>query len=201
MIVLTTIPKAGTHLLMGVLQNLGYAKDAPDGFRQQHAPYEGAEIEGADKHLVLIRDPRDLVVSLFHVAQTGRAGKFVAEMVRIAANDSELQALIAFGIVGRRIAQFDGWTTDPRCLTLRFEDIVPDELGGAAGRRRDTAQRLGAWLERDPQEVERAFTVGVGTNTFRRGLAGCWRDELEPRLADHISRFYPEVMQRWGYAG
>lgn len=203
---LTTIPKSGTKLMELVLHNLGLRKMtagtvSDGGFVSGHDPYDPALFERHPdaRFISLVRDPRDILISLEHFTGTGRAGRIAGRIPALARDRRELQALLAFGVLNRRLAQARDWHSDPRVLTVRFEDIVGDDLGGSAERRQALAERLGGWLGLASAETLKAMAAHRNTSTFRSGRIGAWRTELDPAVANEIEVLHGEDMIRLGY--
>ena len=189
---ITTVPKSGSKLLKRILFQAGV-----DVSRMAHTPYRPDAIAPDGRALCLIRDPRDLVVSL--AAYADRAGANVQAMARVARSQRELQNIVYFGKVTNQLSAFDGWVSDPRCLTVRFEELVGPDRGGAADVQMATADRLADWLDVDRDRMRAAMEAGIDTSTYRRGVAGAWRDEMAPELAEIIGELSGEVMRAWGY--
>jgi ADP-ribose pyrophosphatase YjhB (NUDIX family) len=201
----TTIPKAGTKLLEQVLVRAGFSKangTLEDGqFLSRHQAYDRRVLDElpAARFMVLVRDPRDIVVSHVHYALSGNGGVLAQPARRLARDAREHQALVYFGMVARDLRQFEGWLDEPRCLVLRFEDIVGPQFGGSVERQSDTAARLAEWLQIDPVRARAALDTDTGTSTFRSGLIGGWRAELDPALAGEITDLHRGLLERLSY--
>lgn len=132
-----------------------------------------------------------------HFASSGaRRAKSIAKLAR---SERELQALVYFGIVANYVNDFDGWTRDPGCLTVRYEDIRGAVGGGSVEAQMAAADRLADWLGTDRDRMRAAMQADTDTTTFRRGVIGAWRDEMEPELAEQIASISGEQMKTWGY--
>jgi hypothetical protein len=172
----------------------------------------------ASHALLIVRDPRDVAVSLaYHNNQT--IDQAIAFMTRrnaafCARDDRQHNQL------RQQLPGWGGWNRswlDQRDLplrTIRYEDL-----------QRDTARCLAdalafAQVETQPGAVERAVRFAAfgelraqeaahgfreappkqrGGRFFRRGVAGGWRDELTPDQAARIAHDHAELMTRFGY--
>jgi hypothetical protein len=191
-VLITTIPKSGSKLLKRILHQAGVDVSA-----MSHTPWSERALAEGERALCPIRDPRDLAVSLAHFAP--RAGQGTRAMAEIARSGRELQNLIYFGVVARYVRDFSGWVADPACLTVRFEDIVGPRGGGSVEARTAAADRLADWLGVGRDRMRAAMEADTDTTTFRRGVIGAWRDEMEPELAEMIVQLSGDHMRAWGY--
>lgn len=164
----------------------------------------------------LLRDPRDVAVSLAHHNGVNVA-KAVAQL------NTEASVLAPGGSEGR--AQFEqpllSWSghvaswvdaAEPKPLVLRYEDMLAD-MDDALAR---VARHLG--IAADPEIVARAVAATrfdalqaeeeragfrekslPATRFFRRGVAGGWRDILTAEQADAIEQAHGAMMRRFGY--
>src|SRR4249919_2460645 len=153
-----------------------------------HFPYVPGLSELLDdlgyRSLLMIRDPRDVVVSAQH---------YVPEDERIAAT------IAGFGAdehgrgqasIGERLERFVPWLTTPGVLVVRFENLI----GAAGGGSREAQERTVADVARhagralDPARVaavaDRVWSDR--SSTFRQGHAGGWRERLTP---EHVRLF------------
>lgn len=173
---------------------------------------------GADAAIVIVRDPRDVAVSLANHKAIG-IGDAIAFMNRSAA---------AFcGRPGRQYNQFRqkllGWSehiaswldqTDIPVHRLRYEDMQADteralrDALAFAQHEASTAQithavRLANFAQLQAQELAKGFREGPRPRPdgrfFRRGEAGAWRDELTAEQIASIERDHAPMMRRLGY--
>jgi hypothetical protein len=153
------------------------------------------------RSLLMIRDPRDVVVSAQH---------YVLEMPghdlhrrfaeRYATEDERIAATIAgFAAdehgrgqapIGERLERFVPWLTTPGVLVVRFEDLI----GAGGGGSREAQERTVAAVARhagrtlDPARVSAVAdrVWSDRSSTFRQGRAGGWRERLTP---EHVRLF------------
>ena len=178
-----------------------------------HVPFSAglaARLAAAGVPVVFVyRDPRDVLLSMadyilnqgspVHLA--GRfAGRSRAELVQVLwTGDDLLVPLAAY------IDAFAGWRTDPRTISVRFEDLIGERGGGTAEIQSAALRRIAGQLGAvTPAALARAQakTFNPKAGTFFKGQAGRWREETEPAVMDVLQR--PEMRalaERWGYAG
>jgi Sulfotransferase domain len=165
--------------------------------------------------LYMVRDPRDVAVSLAHqaakpltwaVERLGSSGAVSKSARRL---DSQLRQRL--GTWSEHVAS---WTDAPPfpVHVVRYEDCLTDALPtfralfAATGLNpTDTAltEALAgcAWEHLREQEEAAGFREG-GTGKsrfFRRGIAGAWVEEMPGELARRIEDQHGEVMVRFGY--
>lgn len=152
--------------------------------------------------LLIVRDLRDIAVSNYHyIVKTPHHR--LCQYFRALPNNSERLAASIRGIssedlggqrpshsIGTHARGYLGWLKYPRCLTVRFEDLV-----GAPGGGRDVAQRSAVVqiLETLRLPVDDQAVGYICRNlfsdrakNFRKGQIGCWQEEFSP---DHVAMF------------
>lgn len=167
--------------------------------------------------LYVVRDPRDVAVSLAHhqgrslewaVEKIGSPGAKMGESV-----DGPMPQLMQR--IGTWSSHVRSWVENPPfpVHVLRYEDCVARPVETFA--RALAAARLGPVDEEDvTAAVESASFLrlraaeeaggfrerpGTSERFFRRGRAGSWRDELSPALAAEVEATHGETMARFGY--
>lgn len=181
---------------------------APGHYLSGHVPWtaETARLvrEAGLKHLLIVRDPRDVLVSFLHFV--------VRPEHRLSRDFLPLQAderlhLALDGGVGPRSGQhIEGlaasfaailaWRREPGVLLLRFEDLIGERGHGSIEAQRRAVQAIcqALALDADAALVDRVCqqAFDVHAETFRRGKIGSWQDELTPdQLAVCEARFAP----------
>ena len=173
--------------------------------------------EGTRGAIYLVRDPRDVAVSLAH--QSGRATEWaVGELANpesAAVDNPSLLGHQARQRLGTWSEHVIGWTEHEHfpVLVVRYEDMAADPLGQLERLARfaglePTRKRLAATVRSASFESLRAkeerdgFVERLGRDRpfFRSGRAGGWREELAPELAARVERDHAEVMGRFGYS-
>jgi aryl sulfotransferase len=166
--------------------------------------------------IYLMRDPRDVAVSLAH--QNGlspeRAGDMLCDPETAIADRTDDISDQLRQRLGTWSDHVSSWIDSKviRVHVVRFEDCVADpgsvfsaaltQAGFTVSRQDIAAAVEHASFER-LQSVEAA--AGFRENRdrqrpfFRRGRPGAWHDELRPEVADRIAEAHREVMGRFGY--
>ena len=177
----------------------------PGAFASAHVPYtrELADLlqELGMKMVVMIRDPRDVVVSSArYLPQRGR------HPLRDLFSVQDAHGRIFTSIVGTpaagpggpqmlnirdRVRSVVTWGTLPSVHITRFEDLVGREGGGSAAAQqaalRAIAGHVGAPC--DEVQLERiGRSLFGGTGTFRQGQIGAWRSAFDK---DHLTAAKP----------
>lgn len=212
-------PDADEENAQGAAELVDIAKQMKDGqYLLYHVPYHPALSQGLVAEeivpVVLIRDPRDFVVSFAHHIQAHPTDN-TRPLVEAARDLHDLQRLIceprssASGgttpsVLDNYLAMFDGWVADEHTLVVHFEDLVGPR-GGETIRDQlacgvELIERLG--LERDMARLSVAFARSYDPQVpmFRQGRARSWLGELNAATAAAIWRDHGELMGRWGYA-
>ena len=159
------------------------------------------------KPILVIRDPRDALLSAAHYANHhGKPDHFVGllpsrrlkDIVRVLLSGEQ-------GTVGFA-DHFDAylpWLQEPNTLVVRFEDLIGERGGGSRPRQLEVvAQTLGhVGLPADPgrvaQAADRVFNPRAGT--FFRGKIGEWARLNDAVLDDLFMRHAGHLLGRWGY--
>lgn len=163
----------------------------------------------------VVRDPRDVAVSLAHHNGTGMD----AAITLMANPAATLAANVTSGKwqLRQRLSTWslhvESWMVQEKgLLLLRYEDMLADPDGALAR----VARHLG--LEVSPRAVALAVEATgferlraaeerdgfrespmTSVRFFRRGVAGGWRDTLAPAQAERIAADHGAVMARLGY--
>lgn len=180
-----------------------------------HCPHSDRLVDWLKAHpevkmVHIIRDPRDQVVSHRYWIQASDKNPYHSLFSNMDA-DSALEAMIAgvgegrdrflmrpgssFASLYHLYRAFVDWLNEPHVHTIRYEKIVGTPGGAlcAAGR---LAQFLGV-SDWPPGAVQNARAIrGV---TYRRGVAGGWRDEFNSRHERLYAMTMGELPKRLGY--
>lgn len=144
------------------------------------------------RHVLLIRDPRDMVVSFAHwVAAEPHLPRhrYYADVLQD--HDKRLMATITGYDDGRgnhlpsiasTLDDYLPWLEEPGVLVCRYEDLVGERVGTSSERQRAAVRRIAEFVGRpiDEGEADAIATrmYGAGGLTFRAGRSGDWRDEF-----------------------
>lgn len=160
------------------------------------------------KVLVLIRDPRDVLVSFAY----WDSKQIENELGRSASIDEKLMLVINGGYkkAGLQYPEtFDralAWMEKPGSLVLRFEDLCGSKGGRSREDQQQAIQALCEGLEVSVNEEELSFLAdrlwGKPSNlptTFRKGKSGKWRDYFTPEHTAAFKERFGEVLIKLGY--
>lgn len=141
------------------------------------------------RHVLLLRDPRDVAVShAFYVLRDARH-QHHGYYARTLNSDKErlMESIRGFRLsaenhlppIGETFGAYLPWTEDASTLVVRFEDLVGPRGGGDAERQLAEIGRVGRFVERS-LSLEEASRIArrmyaKGSLTFRKGQTGDWR--------------------------
>lgn len=178
-------------------------------FVTAHARFHPALAELIEKlrfrHVLLLRDPRDVVVSHAFYVKRERQHFHHEYFTEVLQSDEEriMAAIRGFGSdasdgapllpIGESFAGFIRWLEEPSTLVVRFEDLIGPQGGGDSERQLATIESIGRFVSR-PVDREQARHIaqrmyGKGSLTFRKGQMGDWRNHF----TDAHRRAFKEV--------
>lgn len=213
-----SVPKAGSHLLARCLELMGLVYNRthvhylhPDErieqairgtwlgeFLTAHIPYStrwhNLLAERRGRVLLIIRDPRDVVVSHFYyVTYKDRKHRLRPYYLQLADDHARLMASIQgltpsdgnpygrLDNIARRFRSFLEWEHHD-ALVVRFEHLVGPEGGGSAERQeatiRNIAHHLGLPLSPEKVRFVAHNLFYRKSATFRKGSIGDWRNHF-----------------------
>lgn len=162
--------------------------------------------------LYLVRDPRDVAVSLVH-----HIGRPMDRTIALMTDRSHLSGggVYAEYLLGDWAGHVSGWAgqDDIPTKVVRYEDLRADTVAtltdiaaflgleaSAEEIRRAVAHSSLGELQR--QEAEKGFRERLRQQErfFRSGRVGEWREVLNPVQRRVLESEFAEVMTRWGYA-
>ena len=165
--------------------------------------------------LYLVRDPRDVAVSLAHHADLTlhEAVDYLSSSTSLETSGRSLQAQLRQRL-GSWSEHVRSWTDNPPfpVHVLRYEDCMTQPVptfraAFAAGGLDATEDEVAAAVARSSlvrlqaQEIATGFREAHSRHSpfFRQGLVGGWKDELPADLARRVVDMHGEVMTRYGY--
>jgi hypothetical protein len=163
------------------------------------------------KHVLIIRDPRDVLVSWLHyVLKPGHPVRcdFIHfsedEMVEFAIKGGYLplskRNFIGIGDVFRSVLN---WKQSANCLIVRFEDLIGEKGGGSKDDQYCTVQNICNFLEVNLSETELSTVCDnifdTTVPTFRRGQVGSWKSELKPEWIKIFNQSNSELLNELRY--
>jgi hypothetical protein len=163
------------------------------------------------KHVLIIRDPRDVLVSWLHYVLRPE------HPVRCDFMHFSEDEMIAFAIKGGYLPlskrKFLGigdvfrsvynWKQSQNCLMVKFEDLIGEKGGGSKEDQYRTIQNICNLLEVNLSETELSAVCDnifdTTAPTFRRGQVGSWKSELKPEWIEIINQSYSELLSELQY--
>jgi sulfotransferase 6B1 len=167
------------------------------------------------KHILLLRDPRDIAVS--HASYMLRDTLHVlhgyyTEMLK--SDDERLMASIR-GFEGdagpylppirESFGAYLPWTEDPSTLVVRFEQLIGPRGGGDADKQLAEIERIARFVER-PLSRQQASRIALKTYaqeslTFRKGQVGDWRNRFTEAHKRAFKDTAGDLLIELGYEG
>lgn len=211
-IVYFTIPKGGSHLLrkaVGLIterpikmlpspkhQPLGDFSDSSIRCHHLEPGYDVIleDVSGIFIKAIMIRDPRDVIVSMAAWIQVMANTDAAKEFIKLPLEEQITQLIVNpdLSMNGNYIFIFDTqltircalqWMTNPTVLVCRFEDLVGEKGRGCRIRQIEAISTLSNHLrcslsqEKIEDIADRLFG---DTATFRTGQIGSWRQTFTP---------------------
>ena len=256
-VIAISMPKCGTHVLMRLVaaltgktpatrtlrttdvaaasQILDQDSDAQNrslflrGHQQYTAEIESLLIERGIRVLLILRDPRDTVVSHAHWVTTAKHGsaanrKFYSALPTIEErilvsicgrpagwNEGEVSAdeehsLAYHGVredIGRRVQRYVGWLDSPAACVVRFENLIGPDGGGTKSAQIDEISRAAAHLNIDSSTVDPQQIADQlfdpSAKTFRSGRIGGWKEAFDNRHKLVFKSLAGDLLIRLGY--
>jgi len=231
---LVSYPKSGNtwvkfmlqHALTGVAASFDATEDAigtiggdmdvpallPHGGRilKSHEAF-AAGVRAPGRVVYVVRDGRDVAVSYYHhFLRRGRLalGEFSSFLPRFLAGEFD-----GYGPWGTHVTSWlDGQaSSDGRLLTIRYEDLLEDPLGGLRQALEFVGVSVGAdvveaaveanrFEQMRQRETESAFHEAQGNRFFvRRGVSGEWQETFSAADAALFDHAFGAVLERLGY--
>ena len=164
---------------------------------------------------LIIRDPRDIVVSHFHYVTYGsRRHRLHAYYASLSDDQTRLMVSIKGVLepqddpavrlldIDRRCRAFLTWIDHGACV-VRFENLVGPHGGGSHEAQRKEIHRLAehARVELDEQAIERIASrvYHPTSSTFRKGHTGDWKNHLTPEHKTAFKRVAGQLLIDLGY--
>jgi len=225
-----TLPKCGSQWVRDVLSapellsysGLSYSGEAlsypfvlPEGqfngpiYNMNPSEWLGWKCPG-DKAVVVLRDPRDRLVSYLFSTLYSHENSTTNEHIRnilsaIANNNMRINLLIYFLSLVRFYLAWTSQVSDD-ALVVRYESLIKDQYG--------EFRRILDWLGwHVPDEVLGAVVERLSFKTrsgrssgetdifshYRRGIAGDWRNHFSRENGSRWERLYPGFLTKIGY--
>jgi hypothetical protein len=227
-VMVMTTPKCGTHLIQKLLTMLTgqsanfyipisldpYSK--PEFTNENYIinhPYPGFDdyIESDFKKVVLIRDPKDAIISFVNwVKKDKKWGHWTPQLFIDFYNSLDLNQRIDLAILfpdqymGLKFfyEQSIRWINSG-AFVVRFEDIVGEDGNGNHDTQRDTIANLAAYLDIDINDEKLDYICenlfGDNAGTFDKGLVGSWKSTFNASNKKLIDQEFSHILPILGY--
>lgn len=178
------------------------------GFRNAPKAFYGAPLFEGGPKVLLVRDPRDALVSEYfsnaysHSLPKGGEGREGMLALRETALQSSIDAYVTdmAKALKRALREYMRAAADPRCRLFRYEDVIFEK-----GRLLDDICAHFGWTLKNEQ---RAAILGWAdvrpdaerpTEFIRRVTPGDHREKLSPAVVDHLNDLFAAEMKHFGY--
>lgn len=236
-VLLNSIPKAGTHLLETALERYPLLRNAGKrtvscagptvsapvlraiggigrgAFLNAHVVAAPPLLEVVQQRgirvLLMIRDPRDIVVSHFkYVGGIDKTHRLYEHYRNLPDDEARLMASIT-GVgelrpsIGELLRQFEAWMDLDNTLVCRFEDFIGPRGGGSAAAQREALTAVAGHLS-IPLDAAAIAHIADGifsprSSTFRKGRSGTWREYFGPGHIQTFKELAGDEIIRYGY--
>jgi hypothetical protein len=161
--------------------------------------------------LCIVRDPRDVAVSHAHFLTSIGKSRITRKpehraLLDLPDHGARLLAVLrgrpGFPSLGSRFREFAGWRDRSGAIVVRFEDLVGEAGGGDPEAQLEAIVRVARALQvplADGDLARIRDRLYGGTSTFRRGLAGQWREEFGADHRTAAAETLSDVLRDWGY--
>ena len=163
------------------------------------------------KRILIIRDPRDIVVSHAHYVSSNKDHFLYRYYQSLPNSNQRIKFSMTGGYVrgvgylesiNSRALSLEGWMRKEETLILKFESLVGPEGGGSRELQWQEIFRLCNFLEIEVTQDQVARSISTlfgGTRTFRKGLIGGWKEELNPGHINLFNQLTGDLLNRWSY--
>ena len=182
------------------------------GFRNYPVAAEKNPVYVSAKKVLLVRDPRDALVSEYFsnayshsipkaTEGTGARENLLAQREIALATPIDEYVASRARMMARTMAEYEPVLSDPRTLVLRYEDIIfakermIDDLCRHFGWRCEPGKR-----EEIVAAVDVRPTEEVATNFIRKVTPGDHKEKLSPETIERVERDLRPVLRAFGYA-
>ena len=167
------------------------------------------------KQILLLRDPRDVVVSNMFFTKDQPGVQYHKYYVEVLKSDEEriMATIRGFGkhadtdrpraSIRDMFEGYTPWLDDPSMLVIRFEDLIGPRGGGVSGKQLDEIKRIADFVER-PISNEHAQRLAQnmysrGSLTYRKGIIGDWQNHFTEDHRRVFKRVAGDILIRLGY--
>ncbi len=189
-------------------------------FAAGHIPHSDAFAGLLEKYglrsLLILRDPRDAVVSLLHFILNRPGGARNWHLTRtLQSPDEQLLAVIngfnttnergrsRLRSIGDRLASVLPWLKVPLNYTTRFERLVGSQGGGSEQEQHEEianiVRHMGLSPTADQVREVASKLFGQESKTFRKGQIGGWQDHFKAEHKEAFKRVAGQYLIELGY--
>lgn len=170
------------------------------------------------KHVLMVRDPRDVAVSNFQYISSKQSRHRLHEyfLDKLKSDDERLMASLV-GVssealegqaeslsLAEHLRGYVEWIDRTDVLVVRFEDLVGSRGGGSTESQHAVMIRLMEFLgvNLDSSRMEQLATELFSTTsrTFNKGQMGVWQEHFKPEHQAFFEREIAPLARRLGYA-
>ncbi len=185
-------------------------------FATGHIPYQSLVVDLLNssniRTMVVVRDPRDVTVSLMHY-NIKQMNHFLHKKYVALSSDKERLKAAILGIqkpngkylnlgIAEKIASVLPWTRTEGVMSIRFEDIIGPQGAGDLEKQLQSILHIATHIGIDLTE-EQAVTIGekmYGTGrTFRKGVIGDWKNHYDEELKEIFKKTSGQYLIELGY--
>lgn len=157
--------------------------------------------------IFVIRDPRDVIVSLYHYINGLQRHPLHDYITGLDRDEAKWEAIIAgrgdtpaiLSLEGM-LRGYAGWIDAAGVLAVRFEDLVGQRGGGSDEVKREKLLEVARHIEAEPSQVDAIVQSKlVETPTLRSGRASAWRETMPAHAVALVERLAGEQIARFGY--
>jgi len=169
------------------------------------------------KHILIVRDPRDIAVSNFiYITRKDKAHRLHDYFRNTLKDDGERLTASILGIdacqipdgvaslgMAAQISGFLDWRESPQCLFIKFEDLIGSNGGGDDKKQLEVLLQIQRHIGLSLNETERRKVANSlfnrGSRTFFKGQIGSWRQYF---TKDHIricQQEFADIMEQLDY--
>ncbi len=168
--------------------------------------YERLLKEYGIKNILMIRDPRDILLSKLVYIKNDR-GHYLFDYVK-RLNDTELLNLLLNGddiVIGLHdeIERFLQWTNSKDCLVVKYEELVGENGGGDYITQREAVDRIYKYIGKKLRSNELNYIArklySAASRTFNKGKIGNWAHNVDAEQAEYITNSLTNVAEVLGY--
>jgi len=172
-----------------------------------HVPYS-PPLEGLLRHLgfrmlLIVRDPRDVAVSLAHHIARESGHRLHASFMALSPEERILRTIGGDAQLENIFNRFQAvlpWVRSELCLLTRFEDLVGEKGGGSDERQRLALAQVSSSLGLSEPDLPRIGRDLFGHGaTFRQGRIGQWREQFGQVHQESFAKVAGGLLKELGY--